>query len=375
MPRIKKSRITDITDNKQDVANTDSKISENKESDLPLYSKEVLPAIETPFITKEKQEDNIITSSKEIDIMLKDTDVLPSDESDIFNKNEVDLQRLLSIPPTTIEESFKNLTKDDLSYDQYGNAVLYYQRINTDLKDIDNQTIHNSTVIRENRGSGYISSFFVRCNSPDIRVVCKYLDERNNTITISNKTMREWAILGMGITSGETLPDGTGTSKDQTGSVNPYFPYISRYKNTYTGIETDYETSIRGTDNDNQIVLMYTPEHPRMFKSVLFYIENTSTTGNAIIFEYEVNINFIIPNYILKNILIDASEQDPTDEAKTLMVKLHESNNVVVDDTNTNQKDDIILKIEDKTVGDRFLRERTNEMRDKKRNNIIANVD
>ena len=71
-------------------------------------------------------------------------------------------------------------------------------------------------------------------------------------------------------------------SVDQRGERHPVFPYILRFKSTYTDITKTY-SEVAGSAADKQIVLDYAPDFKIPYSSIYFNVQNTSRTEPAII--------------------------------------------------------------------------------------------
>ena len=142
--------------------------------------------------------------------------------------------------------------------------------------------------------SGVLIAFTVAVNDPSIAVECIMYGDDNSEDIINNRTMREVAMLGRGLTLGEAEAlDPDSTSLDKGGRPHAARPYLARYKNTFTGTETNYDL-LKGTENDKWIVLEYAPTLPQQYSRIYFNIRNDRETGDRLIHHLFVSrIRFI----------------------------------------------------------------------------------
>lgn len=139
---------------------------------------------------------------------------------------------------------------------------------------------------------GIIRAFYVATNSKHIRVQCNIRDLKLELYELSNKTMEQYALLGMGLTYGEaeaTSPNST--SLDKSGMPDPVFPYLKRYKSTPTGTTTDYE-SYKGTIHDEWYVLAYTPVQPLVYEQLEFSLINEHSAERMV---HEISLVLLKP--------------------------------------------------------------------------------
>lgn len=130
---------------------------------------------------------------------------------------------------------------------------------------------------------GVLIGFSIAVNDPLLAVDCSVFSSDGSETIVTTQTMREQVILGRGMTLGEaeaTRPDGT--SLDKRGTPHSIKPYVSRYKHTFTGEETDYE-KIKGTEDDRWIVLEYAPVIRENYHRIFLSVRNTNETGNRMI--------------------------------------------------------------------------------------------
>ena len=147
--------------------------------------------------------------------------------------------------------------------------------------------------------TGYILGFLVAVNDPEMRVIFKIEGEDRTEIMIHDHTMTETALLGLGMTYGEFIsknPVGGGTSRDIRGTKHSTRPFLSRAKTTFTGEETIYDR-IKGTKDDQWIVLEFDPELPRKYYAFSLDVENTNGEGDRLVHEIYVDRMVVVSAY------------------------------------------------------------------------------
>lgn len=124
--------------------------------------------------------------------------------------------------------------------------------------------------------NGELRYFIVAVNDENMQLDCILYDDDYNPDAISDRTMRDWTILGCGLTLSEAEAiNPSNQSYDISGQISTTTPYIARYKVTYTG-NPQNPTSIFGTEADKFIVLKYEPHIREEYSRIQFNIHNNS---------------------------------------------------------------------------------------------------
>lgn len=139
---------------------------------------------------------------------------------------------------------------------------------------------------------GRLVSFSIACNDPDMIPIVFIENSVGSRDKINELSYREAVTLGRGMTLGEAtstivVKDIGKTSRDISGQRHKIFPYVSRYKGTFTGTETDY-SKIKGTVDDKYFVMNYEPNEYIPYKRLYIDVYNGSTDGNRMVHRIEV---------------------------------------------------------------------------------------
>jgi hypothetical protein len=130
--------------------------------------------------------------------------------------------------------------------------------------------------------NGELRYFIVAVNDENMQLDCILYDDDYNPDAISDRTMREWTILGCGLTLSEAEAiNPSNQSYDISGQISTTTPYISRYKVTYTGNPQD-PTTVFGTEADKFIVLKYEPHIREEYSRIQFNIHNSSNSTQLV---------------------------------------------------------------------------------------------
>lgn len=139
---------------------------------------------------------------------------------------------------------------------------------------------------------GRLVSFSITCNDPDMIPIVFIENTSGSRNVINDLSYREAVTLGRGMTLGEALSttylkDTGKTSRDISGQRHLVFPYVARFKNTFTGVETDY-SKIKGTVDDKYYVMNYEPMEYIPYRRLYIDVFNGSQDGNRMVHRIEV---------------------------------------------------------------------------------------
>jgi hypothetical protein len=137
---------------------------------------------------------------------------------------------------------------------------------------------------------GRLMGFSITCNDADMIPNC-YLENDAGTQDIMNDlSFKDSVIHGRGMTHGEATstiqtPDGL-VSRDVSGQQLTLFPYISRYKDQYTG--SGVYDDVKNTVDDKSYVMHFEPTLFIPYQHLYFNVFNGSTAGNRLINRLEI---------------------------------------------------------------------------------------
>lgn len=180
------------------------------------------------------------------------------------------------------------LVSKDSVYQQGVTATTYQgrsaYRIDTATKQLNitaTNDIPNPIDVEED---GVLIGFTIAVNDPLIRVTAILYGEQGSFTTLNDMTMREVTFLGRGLTQGQAESvSPQGDSLDQKGIKDDIWPWIQRYRHTYSLAHlTDTYTNVRGTEFDKWIVLAYTPQIKESYNRFFLTITNTASTDQLI---------------------------------------------------------------------------------------------
>jgi hypothetical protein len=163
---------------------------------------------------------------------------------------------------------------------------------------------------------GELISFTVAVNDPGMKVICFIYDQDGAAEEINNRTMREVAVLGRGMTiaeAEEVLP--IGVARDINGMRHPVRPWISRYKHTFSNPLSTYE-EVKGTDNDKWIVLEYTPEIRETYSRIYFTLQNPLPESRII---HHMTISRIVFIDVFKTNVISKQQEELINKANRVI--------------------------------------------------------
>jgi len=181
-------------------------------------------------------------------------------------------------------------------YTYYHGRLVRFSQQKTSRFTINADSFWDYPIVEDRKG--ILVYFIVSVNDEDMKVTAKLKDFQNNFFELNNRTMKELSYLGRGLTYGEAHAiSSSGTSLDKSGFPHTTLPYLSRFKDTPTGGETEYEHYV-GTPEDKWITLAYYPVDPLEFNRFELDIKNTRADGAArYVHEVEVFIIYPLDNY------------------------------------------------------------------------------
>lgn len=127
---------------------------------------------------------------------------------------------------------------------------------------------------------GVLIGWTIAVNDPNITVTCVLYGDQGSFTTLNDITMREVTFLGRGLTLGQAESiSPQQVSLDQKGLKDDIWPWIQRYKFTYSlGHLNDAYSAIRGTEFDKWIVLAYTPTIKENYTRLVLDVTNNNST-------------------------------------------------------------------------------------------------
>lgn len=157
---------------------------------------------------------------------------------------------------------------------------------------------------------GRLMGFSVTCNDSDMIPVCFVENAVGSRDVMNDLSFKEAVWHGRGMTYGEaasTVRTSEGlTSRDVSGTPLTIFPYISRYKDQFTG--TAVYDDIKNTIDDKTYVMNFEPNVFVPYQRLYFDVYNGSSVGTKIIIRLEIKrIIYVDPDQ-------DAGNLDKTSE-------------------------------------------------------------
>lgn len=209
----------------------------------------------------------------------------------------------------------------DFQAQEYFESDLIYQgrrakRVNFTTNKITlspNTSFYNPINFEE---YGELISFTVAVNDPGMKVVCFIYDQDGSPEEINNRTMREVAILGRGMTLAEAeelLP--TNIARDINGMRHPVRPWLSRYKHTFSDPMSLYD-EVKGTEDDKWIVLEYTPEIRETYSRIYFTVQNPLNEPRII---HHMTISRIVFIDVFKTNVISKQQEELVNKANRVI--------------------------------------------------------
>lgn len=137
---------------------------------------------------------------------------------------------------------------------------------------------------------GRLMAFTISCNDPDM-VVQVFIENSSGTQSyINNLSFREMARHGRGMTlhtaqSTYNTPDGI-RSRDVQGTPSMHFPYLSRYKDQYSG--SGVYKDVKNSEDDKAYVMTFEPAVSLPYQRLSFQVFNGSSLGNRMINKLEI---------------------------------------------------------------------------------------
>ena len=143
---------------------------------------------------------------------------------------------------------------------------------------------------------GRLMGFSISCNDPDMIPVVFVENAVGSKDIINDLSFKEAVIHGRGMTYGEATSlvrttEGN-TTRDVVGQRSNLFPYVARYKDTFTGTEPEYE-DIKGTIHDKYYTMNFEPDVFVPYKRLYFDVFNASTSGIRLIHRLEIKRLFL----------------------------------------------------------------------------------
>ena len=180
---------------------------------------------------------------------------------------------------------------------------------------------------------GRLVSFSITCNDPDMIPIVFVENTAGSRNIINDLSYREAVILGRGMTLGEALSTTKlqnigSTSRDISGQRHLIFPYVARFKNTFTGTETDYAT-IKGTADDKYFVMNYEPVEYIPYRRLYIDVFNGSSDGTRMIHRIEV-----------KRLIYEDPNQFKSTVSETELTDMNRELNTLRDRFDTKDSDD-----------------------------------
>lgn len=245
------------------------------------------PIVNTNLSDKIDKDD---TLDKMIESLEGDTSVLATNKKDDVNKTSplTSKEMLNALGLGTGISGTSNYVGDPY-VDPQGRTVKNATFLGTLIEIPQNQGMNGYQDYYE---EGRLVSFSITCNDPDMIPIVFVENTSGSRNIINDLSYREAVTLGRGMTLGEALSttylkDTGKTSRDISGQRHLVFPYVARFKNTFTGTETDY-SKIKGSVDDKYYVMNYEPMEYIPYRRLYIDVFNGSKDGNRMVHRIEV---------------------------------------------------------------------------------------
>lgn len=179
-----------------------------------------------------------------------------------------------------IDASAGNQFQTGVTTTTYNGMPAY--RIQTSVKQLtipNGQSLPNPLDYTEN---GVLLAFTVAVNDPLFEVDCVVYGQDNSPTILNDTTMQQVTSLGRGLTQGQAESVGPqGQSLDQQTVKDDTWPYIQRYRHTYSLqaiLANATYAQVAGTLDDEWIVLNYSPNVKEGYTR--FFLDVTNTSAN-----------------------------------------------------------------------------------------------
>ena len=208
---------------------------------------------------------------------------VPKELADILGLKTTDKTQTIS----SISDPFYSATE--------GKFVRFGRYYITNIEVPQNQSMSGYQDYYED---GRLMGFSISCNDADMIPVVFVENAVGSKDIINDLSFKEATIHGRGMTYGEAtsvvrLTEGN-TTRDVVGQKSSLFPYVARYKDTFTGTDVEYE-NIKGTIYDKYYTMNFEPDVFVPYKRLYFDVFNGSGNGIRLIHRLEIK-RLIITN-------------------------------------------------------------------------------
>jgi hypothetical protein len=153
-------------------------------------------------------------------------------------------------------------------------------------------TMANPIDVTEN---GVLIGWTVAVNDPAMKITSIIYGDNSTSTTLWDDTIEALTYLGRGLTQGAAEAIAPGTipySLDQAGVKDDIWPWIQRYRNTYsiTAIQNNLQYSdVSGTADDIWLVASYTPSIKEGYSRVSLSVTNTGQNNPRLILRLQMS--------------------------------------------------------------------------------------
>lgn len=213
-----------------------------------------------------------------------------ADSSLTMTPEQQEVLKILGITPSSdpkaIPPRVQTSSGDPFYYE--GKLVRYTRYFVSNVEVTQNQSM---TGYQDYYEEGRLVAFSIACNDSDMIPIIFVENSAGSKDIINGLSYKEAVTYGRGMTYGEATSvvgfrEGA-TSRDVSGQRHTIFPYVVRYKDTFTGDDTEYE-NIKGSIHDKYYVMNYEPEMYIPYRRLYIDVYNGSAGGNRLIHRMEI---------------------------------------------------------------------------------------
>lgn len=254
------------------------------------------------------------------------------DEELTMSDEQKEVLKILGIDPGTVKGGTAGMSYGDPFYHE-GRLVRYTRYFAINMEVAQNQSM---TGYQDYYEDGRLVAFSISCNDHDMIPIVFIENSAGSKDIINDLSYKEAVVLGRGMTFGEATsqvrtPQGF-TSRDISGQRSTVFPYVSRYKDTFSGTNTEYE-QIKGTIDDKYYVMEYQPDLWVPYKRLYIDVYNGSTSGTRLIHRMEIK----------RLVYITSDQVDEYNKQDTEFTKLNKALQSIYDKINGKPKETPVL--------------------------------
>lgn len=259
-------------------------IRKQMENEINFEEYYLNPLISDPY--------SIIGDDDPIDKMLKALETQGggsiADSEFTMTPEQKQVLEMLGINPGDVKKASTIMASSGDPFFYEGRLVRYTRFFLQNVEVVQNQSM---TGYQDYYEEGRLVAFSIACNDSDMIPIVFVENSAGSKDIINDLSYKEAVTYARGMTYGEATSvvgfrEGA-TSRDVSGQRHTTFPYVARYKDTFTGTVTEYD-AIKGTIDDKFYVMNYEPELYIPYRRLYVDVFNASTGGNRLIHRLEI---------------------------------------------------------------------------------------